>query len=45
MQIATEEWLTAIPEFRLGTDEPLRERGGGSMLTLLSLPLGWDVAR
>jgi cytochrome P450 len=45
MQIATEEWLAAIPEFRLGTDEPLRERGGGSMLTLLSLPLVWDVAR
>lgn len=45
MQIATEEWLAAIPHFRLGTDEPLRERGGGSMLTLLSLPLAWDVPR
>jgi cytochrome P450 len=43
MQIATEEWLAAIPDFRLGTDEPLRERGAGSMLTLLSLPLVWDV--
>ena len=43
MQVATEEWLAAIPSFRLGSDEPLRERGGGSMLTLLSLPLAWDV--
>lgn len=44
MQIATEEWLRVIPDFALGTDEPLRERGGGSMLTLLSLPLTWDVS-
>ncbi len=44
MQIATEEWLAAIPNFRLNTDEPLRERGAGSMLTLLSLPLAWDVS-
>ena len=43
MQIATEEWLAAIPDFRVGTDEPLRERGAGSMLTLLSLPLAWSV--
>jgi cytochrome P450 len=44
MRIATEEWLKVIPDFRLATDEPPRERGGGSMLTLLSLPLAWDVA-
>ena len=43
MQIATEEWLKAIPDFRLGTDEPLQERGAGSMLSLMSLPLTWDV--
>jgi cytochrome P450 len=45
MQIATEEWLRVIPDFRLGTDEPLQERGAGSMLSLLSLPLAWEVAR
>lgn len=44
MQIATEEWLKAIPDFQLGTDEPLQERGAGSMLSLLSLPLVWEVA-
>jgi cytochrome P450 len=43
MQIATEEWLRLIPDFRIATDAPLRERGGASMLTLLSLPLAWDV--
>lgn len=43
MQIATEEWLAAIPNFRIATDEQLVERGGGSMMTLLSLPLAWDV--
>ncbi len=43
MQIATEEWLAAIPDFRVDSTEPLRERGAGSMLTLLSLPLAWDV--
>jgi len=43
MQIATEEWLRAVPEFRLGTHDPLQERGAGSMLSLISLPLVWDV--
>jgi cytochrome P450 len=44
MQIATEEWLAAIPDFEIATEEPLRERGAGSMLTLLSLPLSWRVS-
>jgi len=34
MQIATEEWLAAIPHFGLSTDAPLIERGGGSMLKI-----------
>jgi cytochrome P450 len=44
LQVAVEEWLSVIPDFRVATDERLLERGGGSMLTLLSLPLAWDVA-
>jgi cytochrome P450 len=43
MQVALEEWHRVIPDYRLTTDEPLRERGGGSMLALQSLPLAWDV--
>lgn len=43
MQIATEEWLKLIPDFEVDSDEPLRERGAGSMLALLSLPLKWEV--
>jgi cytochrome P450 len=43
MVVATEEWLRAIPEFRIAADEELTERGGGSMMTLLKLPLAWDV--
>jgi cytochrome P450 len=43
LQIAVEEWLRVIPDFRLAGDEPLRERGGGAMLGLLRLPLAWDV--
>jgi len=39
--IAFEEWHRQIPDYRLATTEPLRERGG--QLTLLSLPLEWDV--
>ncbi len=42
MQVAVEEWLKVIPHFRVATDEQLYERGG--QLTLLSLPLAWDVA-
>ena len=41
MQIAVEEWHKAIPHYRVATDEQLIERGG--QLTLLSLPLAWDV--
>ena len=44
MQLATAEWLEAIPEFRIGSDEPLIERGGGAMNALLALPLAWDPA-
>ena len=45
MQIAVEEWLRVIPEFQItGGEEQLVERGGGSMMTLLDLPLEWDVA-
>ena len=43
LQIAVEEWLRVIPEFRIDTDEQLTERGGGAMMTLTSLPLAWDV--
>ena len=44
MQVAVEEWLRVIPDFRIATDETLMERGGGAMMTLLSLPLAWDAA-
>lgn len=43
MQIAVEEWLKVIPDFRVATDAPLLERGGGSMMTLLALPLSWEI--
>jgi cytochrome P450 len=39
--VAVEEWHLRIPDYRVATDEPLQERGG--QLTLLSLPLAWDV--
>jgi cytochrome P450 len=44
MQIAVEEWLRVIPDFRIATDEQLHERGGGAMMTLKRLPLAWDAA-
>jgi cytochrome P450 len=44
MQIAIEEWLRLIPDFRLADDDALVERGGGAMMSLLDLPLEWDVA-
>lgn len=44
MQVGLEEWLRAIPDFRIGGQEELVERGGGSMMTLLKLPLCWPVA-
>ena len=43
MQIAVEEWLRVIPDFHIATDEQLVERGGGSMMTLIDLPLAWEV--
>jgi cytochrome P450 len=44
LQIAVEEWLRVIPDFRVATDAALVERGGGAMMTLLHLPLEWEVA-
>jgi cytochrome P450 len=43
LQIAVQEWLRVIPDFRIATGEELRERGGGAMMTLTSLPLMWEV--
>jgi cytochrome P450 len=44
MQLAVEEWLRVIPDFAIADGADLQERGGGSMMTLTSLPLAWDVA-
>jgi cytochrome P450 len=44
MQLAVEEWLRAVPDFRIAEGAELLERGGGAMMTLTSLPLVWDVA-
>jgi cytochrome P450 len=41
MKIAVEEWLRVIPDFWVGSDEVLMERGAGSMLSPLDLPLAW----
>jgi cytochrome P450 len=41
MKYALEEWHRAIPEYRVATDEPLMAHGG--QVSLLSLPLAWDV--
>jgi cytochrome P450 len=43
MQIGVDEWLRVIPDFRVATDAVLLERGGGSMMSLQSLPLEWEV--
>jgi cytochrome P450 len=43
MHIAVSEWLRVIPDFALASDDPLMERGGGAMMTLLTLPLVWEV--
>jgi cytochrome P450 len=43
MQIAIDEWLRQIPDFRVADDAVLVERGGGSMMSLQSLPLEWEV--
>jgi cytochrome P450 len=44
MTVAVEEWLRVIPDFEVGSDEVLMERGGGAMMALLSLPLRWKVS-
>jgi cytochrome P450 len=44
MQVAVEEWLRAIPDFQIaGDQQQLLERGGGSMMTLMDLPLEWEA--
>ena len=43
IQIAVEEWLRVIPDFSVADDDPLMERGGGAMMTLLRLPLQWEA--
>lgn len=43
MRVAVEEWLKVVPAFEVASEEPLMERGGGAMMTLLSLPLRWEV--
>jgi hypothetical protein len=43
MQIAVEEWLRVIPDFRVAGDEVIMERGGGAMTAPLALRLEWDV--
>ena len=45
MRLAVEEWLRVIPDFHIATEEQLMERGGGSMMTLLELPLAWETDR
>jgi cytochrome P450 len=42
LAVAVEEWLEVIPDFRVGVDEPLVERGGANMTGLLELPLVWE---
>jgi cytochrome P450 len=44
MQVALEEWLRLIPDFRIAAGGGLVERGGGAMTSLLDLPLEWEVA-
>jgi cytochrome P450 len=43
LQLAVEEWLRVIPDFHIAGHDELRERGGGAMMTLTSLPLAWEV--
>jgi cytochrome P450 len=38
---AIEQWHDVIPDYRVGTDEPLMAHGGQT--SLLRLPLAWDV--
>jgi cytochrome P450 len=41
LQSAIREWHEVIPEYRVGTEEPLMAHGG--QVSLLGLPLAWDV--
>jgi cytochrome P450 len=41
MKYAIEEWHRVIPEYRVATDKQLMAHGG--QVSLLSLPLAWDV--
>jgi cytochrome P450 len=41
LRYALEEWHAAIPEYEVGTDDPLLAHGG--QVSLLSLPLVWPV--
>ena len=43
LQVALDEWMRAVPDFRISDGATLIERGAGSMLGLLSLPLEWQV--
>jgi cytochrome P450 len=43
LQIAVDEWLRMIPDFRVATEQALSERGGGAMMNMFSLPLEWDM--
>jgi cytochrome P450 len=41
MKYAIEEWHRSVPEYRVATDKQLMAHGG--QVSLLSLPLAWDV--
>ena len=43
LQLAVQEWLRVIPDFRTAAGRELSERGGGAMMTLTELPLVWEV--
>jgi len=43
MALAVQEWLRVVPDFQIAGDADLVERGGGSMMTLMRLPLAWEV--
>ena len=42
LQLAIEEWVRLIPDFRVDTEEPLLAKGG--QVSLLELPLAWPAA-
>jgi len=41
LQSAIHQWHELIPDYRLGTDEPLLAHGG--LISLRTLPLAWDL--